>query len=390
MYKIPLMRSAFINEFETKQELAEFILNTDRLSMHTKCFEFEQEFSKYIGSKDSILFNSGGSANLAMLQSLKNLGRLKDNDNVGFAAVTWSTNTMPIIQLGMNAIPVDCTVNTLNVMAQNLEESIKTHNLKAFFATNVLGFAGDLPEIKKVCEKHKVIFIEDNCESLGCEIEGIKTGNFGVAASCSFYVAHHMSTIEGGMVCTSDEELAEMLRIVRANGWDRNLSEQQQQKWRADFDIDSFRANYTFFDLGYNLRPTEITGFLGLSQLKYLQENNTKRCDNFLEINELIKVNDDFISLDFQHITKPSPFAFSFICKSKKTRDKYINSFKEQGVELRPMIAGNMQNQPFFHKYKTVDVKLPNSDYLDQCAFYCGNFPDMTSEDLQLIKSVLV
>ncbi len=389
MFKIPLMRSAFINEYDTKQKLAEFILTTDRLSMHSKCFEFEKEFSKYIGSADAVLFNSGGSANLAILQSLKNLGRLKDHDNVGFAAVTWSTNTMPIIQLGMNAIPIDCTINTLNVMSHNLETAIIEHKLKAFFATNVLGFAGDLVEIKKVCDKHNVIFIEDNCESLGAEIDGVKTGNFGLASSCSFYVAHHMSTIEGGMVCTSDKDLAEMLRIVRANGWDRNLSEKQKQKWRVNHDIDDFKANYTFFDLGYNLRPTEITGFLGLLQLKYLEENNNKRCDNFLEINEVIKENNDFISLEFHHVTKPSPFAFSFICKSKEIRDRYLIAFREKGVELRPMIAGNMQKQPFFDKYKTVNVSLPNSDYLDQCSFYCGNFPDMTTEDMQIIKSVL-
>ena len=204
---IPLMKNAFLHEEETKKALSEFIMQAKRLSMDAKCKEFEKAFAEKQGSKYAILFNSGGSANLAMLQSAKNLGLLKDGDKVGFSALTWSTNVMPIIQLGMKPVAIDCDPSTLNSMSKHLLETIRNHNIRAFFITNVLGFSGDLAEIKKICSEHNILLLEDNCESLGTELPEGKTGNFGLAASFSFFVAHHMSTIEGGMLCTKDREL---------------------------------------------------------------------------------------------------------------------------------------------------------------------------------------
>jgi len=152
---IPLMKNAFLNEYETKKALSEFIMKSDRLSMDAKCAEFEVLFAKKQGRKHGILFNSGGSANLAILQALKNLGKLKDNDNVGFSALTWSTNTMPIIQMGMNPVAIDCEPSTLNVMSNHLLDRLKTTPLQALFLTNVLGFTGDIATIKKICEEKK-------------------------------------------------------------------------------------------------------------------------------------------------------------------------------------------------------------------------------------------
>ena len=273
---IPLMKNTFFNEYHSKKELSNFILESDILSMSTKCREFEKEFSKYNNSKKSILFNSGGSANLALLQALKNLGRLKDRDKVGFSALTWSTNVMPIIQLGMIPIAIDVDISTLNIMSGNLNDFLKNESIDALFITNVLGFAGDLDVINEICINNNIILIEDNCEALGTEIGNKKTGTFGVAGTHSFFVAHHMSTIEGGMVSTDDEELSIMLKIVRANGWDRNLPSQEQRKLRKEHEIDTdFDAKYAFYDLGFNLRPTEITGFLGLQQIKFLKQNVT-------------------------------------------------------------------------------------------------------------------
>ena len=150
---------------------------------------------------------------------------------------------------------------------------MKNAEIQVLFITNALGFAGDLDVIRQICDERNIILIEDNCEALETELPAGKTGSFGEMASFSFFVAHHMSTIEGGMVCTDDEEFAEMLRIVRANGWDRNLKADQQHKWRKKHNIRSeFEAKYTFYDLGYNFRPTEITGFLGWYQLQFLQQ----------------------------------------------------------------------------------------------------------------------
>jgi len=389
---IPLMKNAFLNEVQTKKALAQFILTSDRLSMDTKCFEFEKEFALFQGRKDAVLFNSGGSANIAMLQALKNLGKLKDGDKVAFSALTWSTNTMPIIQMGLIPVPIDCEVNTLNVSNKLLLQRINEEpQIKAFFITNVLGFLDDIDTIKQTCDERGVILIEDNCESLGTELKGKKAGNFGLGASFSFFVAHHMSTIEGGMVCTDDEEYAEMLRIVRANGWDRNLNARQQVRWRKEYKIESdFQAKYTFYDLGFNLRPTEITGFLGLFQLQFLQDNIKTREANYLRIEKIMLENDEILSLDHSDINVLSTFAFPVICKSPELREKYLHKFSGAGIEIRPMIAGNMQNQPFYSKYVDKKFNLPGTDFIHNCGFYCGNYPELTNTDLETISSCLM
>jgi CDP-4-dehydro-6-deoxyglucose reductase, E1 len=387
---LPLMKNTFINENETKKALADFILQAPRLSMDKQCFEFEYKFSKVQNRNKAILFNSGGSANLALLQSLKNLGYLRENAKVGFSALTWSTNTMPIIQMGFIPIPIDCEPSTLNVMSWNLEERLKNCELDALFITNALGFTGDLDKIKQLCQDNDILLIEDNCESLGTELTSGKAGNFGIASTFSFFVAHHMSTIEGGMVCTDNKELAEMLRIVRANGWDRNLEANQQYNIRQKFQIKTeFDAKYTFYDLGYNLRPTEITGFLGLYQLKFLEDNIKKRARNYHFLEEKVLNNSDLIALDHSHLSLVSSFAFPILCKTPVLRNKYFTKFSCSGVEIRPMIAGNIQNQPFYKKYVKTLYDLPGTDMIHNCGFYCGNYPELTKSDLELLSSCL-
>lgn len=387
---IPLMKNAFLNEYETKLALSEFIMKADKLSMDIKCAEFEIEFAKYQERKYAVLFNSGGSANLVLLQALKNLDKLKEGDKVGFSALTWSTNTMPIIQMGLIPVPLDCDPTTLNVMSDNLLERLKTTNLKALFLTNVLGFTGDINEIKKICHERNIILLEDNCESLGTELSTGKAGNYGLASTFSFFVAHHMSTIEGGMICTDDEELAEMLKIARANGWDRNLNSSQQYKWRKKYNIDSeFQAKYTFYDLGFNFRPTEITGFLGLYQLQFLKDNIKKRESNFLKLEEIFINNPDLLHLNHKHINVLSTFAFPVVCTTPELRTEYLSKFAGAGIEIRPMIAGNMQNQPFYKKYVTELYDLPGTDFLHHCGFYCGNYPELSETDIETISSCL-
>ncbi|UOE38001.1 DegT/DnrJ/EryC1/StrS family aminotransferase [Chryseobacterium oryzae] len=388
--KIPLMRKAFLNEVETKKALAEFILNADRLSMDVECGKFEKKFAEYQQCKHAVLFNSGGSANLAMLQALKNMGKLKDGDKVGFSALTWSTNTMPIIQMNMVPVVIDVTPEVINTTSQNLLERLETTDLQALFITNILGFTGDIDTIRQICAERNIILIEDNCESLGTELPEGRTGNFGIGASFSFFVAHHMSTIEGGMVCTSDDDFAEMLRIVRANGWDRNLNPEQQKKWRNQFGIETeFESKYTFYDLGYNFRPTEITGFLGQYQMQFLDKNISSREQNYLRIEKVVLENPDFLQLKHDHINVLSTFAFPFVCKTAALRTHYLQKFMDAGVEIRPMIAGNMQRQPFYQKYVKEVYNMPGADMMHNNGFYCGNYPELLEEDLTIFERLV-
>jgi CDP-4-dehydro-6-deoxyglucose reductase, E1 len=387
---IPLMKNTFLNEYETKAALAEFILKSSRLSMGEYCFEFEKQFASFQKSNDAVLFNSGGSANLALIQSLKNLGRLKHGDKIGFSALTWSTNVMPIIQMGFVPVPVDVEPITLNVMCENLKDTHKDIKLNAFFTTNVLGFAGDLDNIKEYCKNNDIILLEDNCESLGTKLDEGMTGNFGLASSFSFFVAHHMSTIEGGMICSDDEELMEMLRIVRANGWDRNLHASKQKKWRKKFEIkNEFQAKYSFYDLGFNFRPTEITGFLGVYQLKFLKENIEKREENFMFLINKADSNNDLIKINYSHLSVVSNFAFPVVCKSESLKEKYFNQFSGAGVEIRPMIAGNIQHQPFYRKYYPQEYSLPGTEFIHNCSFYFGNYPQLSEVELNVLSSCL-
>jgi CDP-6-deoxy-D-xylo-4-hexulose-3-dehydrase len=275
-------------------------------------------------------------------------------------------------------------------MSHNLEEKLQTVNLKALFITNVLGFTGDLGKIKKICDERGILLLEDNCESLGSKLKEGKAGNFSLGSTFSFFVAHHMSTIEGGAICTDDNDLAEMLQIVRANGWDRNLTTEQQKKWRKKFDIrDEFQAKYTFYDLGFNLRPTEITGFLGLNQLKHLDSTIKKREESYIHLEAVVKNNDEILTLDRTHLSLLSSFAIPVICKTPSLRKKYLSQFSGAGVEIRPIIAGNIQSQPFYKKYVEKEYPLPNTDFIRDCGFYCGNYPELTESDLETLKGCL-
>ena len=390
-YKVPLMRNAFLDEDSVRKDLAEFILKAGKFSMGEECKKFESNFANWTDSKYAVLVNSGGSANLVMLQVLKNLGRLNEGDKIGFTALTWSTNVFPIMQHGFVPMPIDIIPELLNSSYDQIISCIEKNELKCLFLTNVLGYSSDLPKIKDYCDLNGVILLEDNCESLGTILwDDSRTGSHGLMSSHSFFIAHHMSTIEGGMILTDNFEIYEALKMARANGWDRDLSKNTQKKLRTKHGvIDEFRSKYTFYDIGFNIRPTEITGFLGNHQLNFLTQNIQKRIKNYNVILEACEKNNNLIKFDHSIHKRISNFAMVFVFKNEslmiKSKEKFINN----GIEIRPIIAGNMSKQPFYDKYNLPKIQLNNTDFVDTCGFYCGNYPDMTNEDLQLIISSL-
>lgn len=387
---IALIKSTFYNEEEVKKRLCEFIRNSKQLSMGSKCEEFENAFSKYQGRKYSVMFNSGSSANLALIQSLVNLGLIKKGAKVGFSSLTWSTNVMPLIQMNLEPIPIDVSLENLNVDSKNLLQVLENADLDALYITNLLGFCADIDKISKICKERGILLIEDNCESLGSTLNNRKLGNFGLASSFSFFVGHHMSTIEGGMVCTDDEEIYNMLLMVRAHGWDRNLDSKRQDKMRKDNNIDDFHAKYTFYCLGYNLRPTEINAFLGLEQLNYIEEIAKIRSKNFGLFHNVAKKNQDFYDLDVSHMSFVSNFAYPLICKNGNLFEKYKNRFIENDVEIRPIVAGSMVEQPFFRNLnKRKAYKCENAKKANDFGFYFPNFPEMIAEEKNLIVNLL-
>ncbi len=389
---IKLIKSTFYKEKETKEKLCRFIKKAAILSINTECLKFEKNFAAYQGLKHCVFVNSGSSANLALIQALLNLGKIKKGDKVSFSALTWSTNVMPLIQLGLEAIPVDVELDTLNVSSRTFLETLKKCSLKMLFLTNLLGFCDDIDEIEKICKKRKIILIEDNCESLGTVYQGKKLGNFGLSSTFSFYVGHHMSTIEGGAICTNNSSLATMLQIVRAHGWDRNLTEKKQLKIRNKFKVTSgFYSRYTFYDLGYNLRTTEINGFIGNLQLQNLDEIIKKRQNNFFQIAiPIYQQTEKYYPIKYDHLDVVSNFAVPVICKSKKIRDKLVEKC-EGRIEIRPVVGGDMTQQPFFKKYLpqfTDFLKNSNAKLIHEQGLYFGNNPELTNKEMNEIIRV--
>lgn len=385
---IKLIKSSFYKENKTKKDLAKFILNTNIFSMNEQCSLFEKRFAKKQKRKYAVFVSSGSMANLVLIQSLLNLGRLKKGDKVAVSSLTWATNIMPLIQLGLVPIIIDCELTSLNVASNNLNR-VKNKNIKALFLTNVLGFCDDIDQIRKWCSKNNVILLEDNCESLGSEYKKILLGNFGLASTFSSFVGHHFSTIEGGLICTDDEILHNMLVMVRAHGWDRNLDINDQKKIRKLYKVDDFFAKYTFYELAYNARPTEISGFLGNSNMNYWDEIVIKRENNYKCFYKVIKDNDDFISLDLKNMNIVSNFAMPVVCKNHDILLKYKNKFVNEEVEIRPVIAGDMTKQIFYKKYSKEQDNCPNADFIHKNGFYFPNNPELTIPEVKLLCKLL-
>ncbi len=388
---IKLIKSTFYNERKTSKALSKFILRVRKLSIGKECLRFERGFAKYQGRKNCVFVNSGSSANLALIQALLNIGKIKKGDIVGFSALTWSTNVMPLIQLGLTPVPIDIELDTLNVSVRTIKDTLKRQKIKLLFLTNLLGFCDEIDVLASFCKKKKIILIEDNCESLGTVYKGKKLGNFGLASTFSFYVGHHMSTVEGGAVVTDDSELATMLQLVRAHGWDRNLTEDKQLIMQLKHNVNStFYSRYTFYDLGYNLRTTEIQGFLGNSQLPYLNKIVSSREKNFkLMAKYIYKRSDLYYPIRFDHIETLSNFAVPIICKSQKIRDELVRLCNKK-LEIRPIVGGDMTRQPFFSKYfkNKLQAQPINARLVHDQGLYFGNNPELTKKEMETIISI--
>jgi CDP-6-deoxy-D-xylo-4-hexulose-3-dehydrase len=375
---IPLMKSTFLGEQETKDALCSFIQTADKMSMGDEVLKFETSFASWQQRSYSVMVNSGSSANLVILQSLLNLGRLSKGDRVGVSAVTWATNVMPVIQLGLVPVLIDVNLETLNVSS----EEVRKHDIRCLFITHLLGFHGDIEAIAEYCKSKDILLLEDTCESLGTVCDGKRLGNFGLASSFSTFVGHHMSTIEGGLITTDDAELNQMIRMVRAHGWDRNVTQEQRSELRSKWDINDFYGPYTFYTLGYNVRPMELQGLIGSIQLKHVDAANENRRRSYARVFDSIDSKD--LMLPNQHVPA---FAIPVICSSPELRDEYVKKCREMGIETRPIVAGNMNRQPFFKEYVT-EIPLPVADKIHTCGFYMPNHPDLTEEEIDYLTSI--
>ena len=380
---IRLQVQPFCRQQAVRARLAGYVLEGDRFSCGPLVAQFELELAAWQGRTRAVCFNSGSSANLALIQAMLNVGLLKRGDSVGYSAVTWATNVMPLLQLGLDPVAVDVEADTLNVSTRTLRECPR--EFRALFLTHALGFCGDTDGIRRWCANRKILLIEDACEALGSvDAGGHKLGNLGLASTFSFFVGHHISTIEGGMVCTDDEQLDEMLRMVRSHGWAREVSPATRRRLETGYEIDLFRAPYTFYTLGFNLRPTEITGLIGLEQLPAIGEVLAMRHANFCRMARAAAADPEIIHLRLEMETV-SNFAFPVVCRDETSFRRHVDRFLPH-AEIRPIIGGSMPDQPFMEFHR---AQCPNAQLIHRCGFYVPNRHDLTEAELDLLCRLL-
>lgn len=362
------------------------VITSRRFTMGEKTREFEKMFAKYFGSKYAIMVNSGSSANLLAIAALVYSGRLKRGDEVIVPAVSWSTTYSPLHHFNLKLKFVDINLETLNIDIDKLKKAI-TKNTKAIFAVNLLGNPNDFDKLIQICKKNNLILIEDNCESMGATYNKRYTGTFGTLGTFSMFYSHHISTMEGGMVLTDDEELYHYMLAIRAHGWTRNLPKQSKIYSKRD---DEFYELFNFVVPGFNLRPLEIEAAIGIEQLKKLDkfiENRRKNAEFFIKKMKNLK---NFLTQ--KEIGKSSWFGFSLVLKDKLKgkRKEIINKLKKHNVETRPIVAGNfVKNKAIgFMNYEIFD-SLDNADYIHENGFFIGNHSEIDLTRLETIYNIL-
>ncbi|MDP1879761.1 MAG: aminotransferase class I/II-fold pyridoxal phosphate-dependent enzyme, partial [Parachlamydiaceae bacterium] len=265
---------------EELNALAEWIKGGSQLTIGPLTKEFENNLAAFVGSKYAVMVNSGSSANLLMSYSLLSAGYLK-NKKVIVPAISWITTLAPFIQLGFECFLCDADQNNLGLNVNHLEELCEKHKPSLIILVHVLGHLNNMAEINRICNKYGVLLIEDACEALGTTYNGQQAGNMTLCGSFSFYYGHHISTIEGGAVITNDRNLYNIMMSIRSHGWARDIEEDHHQKWKSGFDIDEFREYYSFYHFGYNLRPSDLNAFLGITQVKKLDLIVKRRQENY-------------------------------------------------------------------------------------------------------------
>ena len=362
--------------------LIEWLKTNPILTKNKLTIQFEEKFSKYQNRKYSVYLNSGSSANLAMIYALIAADKLK-NKKIIVPAVSWTTTVSPIIHLGLEPILCECDKETLGLDIDYLKQLIIEHKPAVVMLVHVLGFPNKMKEIQELCNDNDIILLEDSCESIGSTYDGIKTGSFGLMSSFSFYFGHHLSTIEGGMVTTDDEELYNVLKSIRAHGWDRDVDEPYKSKLKEGFDIDEFKDLYTFYYPGFNLRSTDLQAFIGIHQLDKIDRIVHTRQYNYMYYQELIK-NDYWKITDFAN-TYISNFAYPIIHPNIKT---IVKDLTKNNVDCRPLVCGSIGNQPYWIKiYGKQSFEF--ADIVDKYGLYVPNNPDLTLKEVEFICDII-
>lgn len=379
----PLMFNNITKEDRVK--LSKFVLNSPKLTQGKTVQKFEEEWSKWLGVKYSIFVNSGSSANLLSIHVLKLINKNPKKNEIIIPSFTWSSDVSSVILCGFKPVFVDVCLENMALDLGKVKKSITSKTL-AIFLTHAQGFNGLSEDLINFCKIKKIHLLEDCCESHGAMHKGKKIGNFSLMSNFSFYYAHHMTTIEGGMISTNDKKIYQILRMIRSHGLARESNDRNtiNQIYKRN---PSLNKEFIFEYIGYNVRNNEISAKLGLIQLKKLDKNIRLRNRNKNYFLENINKNTFFTNFFTEGM---SNYALNLVLikKNKKLFNKVCKIIKDSGVEIRVGSAGggNQLRQPYIknlHNYKLTD--FPVSEHIHFYSLYIGNFPELS---LSKIKSL--
>ena len=380
---LPLATSSWDEE---EYEAIQRVVKSDRFTMGPEVEAFENEFASFFGSDFAVMSNSGSSANLLAIAALFHSKRhdLSDGDEVIVPAVSWSTTYYPLHQYGLKMKFVDIDRDTLNLDLDELEEAI-TDKTKMVVAVNLLGNPMNFDRLKEICQRNSLILIEDNCESMGAKFGEKYAGTFGIAGTFSSFFSHHISTMEGGMTVTDCEELYQLMISLRAHGWTRGLP---TDNLISEISDDEFMESFRFILPGYNLRPLEMSGAIGRSQLKKLERIVEGRRENALVFERC------FSGIDGLRIQKEvgssSWFGFSLTIENGSSRSELVALLKEAGVEVRPIVAGNFVRNPVINlmDHETFG-DLEVADHAHNYGLFFGNHHYDISKEIMGISELV-
>ncbi|MES2142195.1 MAG: DegT/DnrJ/EryC1/StrS family aminotransferase [Pseudomonadota bacterium] len=364
------------------------VIESGRYTMGEQVKQFEAAFSKKVKANFSVMVNSGSSANLVAVAALF---YCKDNplcpgDEVIVPAISWATTYYPLHQYGLKLKFIDVDLHTLNMDADLLEAAL-TPKTKMVIAVNILGNPCELTRIKAFCEKHHLILFEDNCESMGAQLDGQYCGTFGQIGTFSTFFSHHITTMEGGLIVTNNEELYELCLSLRSHGWTRSIPNKANIYQKKDNDL--FEA-YRFILPGYNVRPIEMAGAIGIKQLQKLDHMVEERRKNAVFFINCFAGDERFILQRENGLS--SWFCFTLVLNPKFNivRSKLLEQLKQSEIEYRIITGGNFLRHDVI---KYIDHEavgtIKNADVIHEQGFFVGNHPYDITKEIQYFHSVI-
>jgi len=370
---------------EDIDRLVEWLQTYPRLTKGQLTLQFETKWSQWLGQPHSVFCNSGSSANLLMFAALKECGRLR-NSKVLVPSVGWGTSVAPAMQLGFEPIMCEADSETFALDSNHLEELLREHQPSTVMLVHVLGIPARMDRILELQAEHGFHLLEDACAAIGASYKEAYVGSFGDMASFSFYFGHQISTIEGGMVSTSNKQFLDLLLMLRSHGWSKDLDSESHRRLVQEHQIDDFHTPFVFYHPGFNLRATDLNAFIGLGQLEKLPWILERRRENHQRYTD--RLGSHLLFQTPPEGGRPCSIHCGALAQDTDQRRSIVGALDQNGIETRIFSAGNLGLHPFWIK-EYGPVSFPMADRIHRCGFFLPNHPSLQLEEVDEICKVV-